>query len=276
MNPLTYRSNGMGKSIVYNQPEGEKSKKKAFLAIQACPVGAIRLRAPDPLMKDLDPIIPVDADRLSSVYHIAHHSGKSYGATSFLIDTTQGSVLVDSPRYSATLADRIEKKFGEVKMMVLTHRDDISDHEKWKKRFRSMNRVIHRDEALSARIEAEIIVSWTDDDDPFPLGSSSLSAVFTPGHTSGHICLLYAPALGESALFSGDHLALSEDCGNFNKPELTANLSYNWWSVDKQIESIKKLEKFEFQWLLPGHGRLFRFENKTQRLKMIDDCARFC
>jgi hypothetical protein len=41
------------------------------------------------------------------------------------------------------LADTIEAE-GGLALMVLTHRDDVADHAKWKQRFPAMQRAIHR------------------------------------------------------------------------------------------------------------------------------------
>ena len=41
------------------------------------------------------------------------------------------------------LADNMEAE-GGLAMIILTHKDDIADHDKWKSRFPAAQRVIHR------------------------------------------------------------------------------------------------------------------------------------
>jgi len=51
-------------------------------------------------------------------------------------------------------------------------------------------------------------------------------------------------------LFTGDHLwwDREEKC-------LDAGRDVCWYSWDEQIESMKKLLDFDFEWVLPGHGQ---------------------
>ena len=51
-------------------------------------------------------------------------------------------------------------------------------------------------------------------------------------------------------LFTGDHLAWSETRGH-----LYAFRSACWYSWREQIESMKRLLDYRFEWVLPGHGR---------------------
>ena len=47
-----------------------------------------------------------------------------------------------NPRYSSRLADRIEA-LGGLRWMLLTHMDDVADHEAWAERFPGVERVMH-------------------------------------------------------------------------------------------------------------------------------------
>lgn len=135
------------KSRVFKQPESDIEKIKAYAAMISCPVGSIRLKTPDPLVKEAFTALPneIDPERLPGVYHLGFHHVDSYGATSYLIHRPsssfqgkkQGSIMVDSPRFNSRLADQIEKTIGgsdKLEYMFLTHKDDVSDHQKWKKR----------------------------------------------------------------------------------------------------------------------------------------------
>ena len=83
------------------------------------------------------------AEGHGEVYHLAYHSEQSFGATPYLIRLPKGggNVMVDCPRWSAPLADRLDA-MGGVNAIFLTHCDDIADHERWAARFHAP-RIMH-------------------------------------------------------------------------------------------------------------------------------------
>ena len=78
--------------------------------------------------------------------------------------------------------------------------------------------------------------------------------IHTPGHTAGSLCVLYKSSKG-TALFTGDTLAYST-----SRNALEGFKGHNQGNVKVQEESIRMLgkNKFEYQWILPGHGRLVK------------------
>ena len=74
-----------------------------------------------------------------------------------------------------------------------------------------------------------------------------LRAIPVPGHTRGHMLLLYR----DKYLFTGDHLAWSP-----SRETLTAFRSVAWYSWAEQTRSMEKLLSKRFEWVLPGHGRI--------------------
>ncbi|CAN0537624.1 unnamed protein product [Ectocarpus sp. 12 AP-2014] len=106
-----------------------------------------------------------------------------------------------------------------------------------------------------------------------------LRALHTPGHSRGSITLLYdgnnksahsAQEGGDSAqaegiAFTGDHLALSGRTG-----ALTGFPRYGY-DLAMQSESIELLARsdLKFRWILPGHGRMIRFENDEDRASQV-------
>jgi glyoxylase-like metal-dependent hydrolase (beta-lactamase superfamily II) len=56
--------------------------------------------------------------------------------------------------------------------------------------------------------------------------------------------------LNDRFLFTGDHLAWDRD-----RLELTAFRDYCWHSWPNQIESMRRLLDYRFEWVLPGHGQ---------------------
>src|SRR6266702_3377279 len=182
-------------SIVYRQPGTAAESHSAGMALVACPTGSIGTRR----KLDLRPAVaayPVLIE--DDVYFCGFASPNSYGASSYFIVRPEGNVLIDSPRFARTLVGRLEE-LGGVSLMVFSHRDDVADHEKFHEHF-GCRRLVHR--ADSRGINAEELI---DGQDLFAL-DKDLLVVPVPGHTRGHIVLLYR----DKYLFTGDHLAWSD------------------------------------------------------------------
>ncbi|XP_068646605.1 uncharacterized protein [Aristolochia californica] len=251
MAPQTFTRVGE-QSAVFNQPSCEEERLKALQALLSCPTASIRTEKPprDILEVQKSFPLPIDEQRIPGVYHCGYHSKKSFGATSYLIVHQEGNILVDSPSYKETLAQRIEM-LGGARYMFLTHRDDVADHDRWSKRL-NCDRILHSEEVEKATSLVEMQLHG---EGPWSLGAD-FELIFTPGHTEGCVCLLYKPL---KVLFSGDHFAKS------SKNELTMFEDYNWYSVPKQIESLRKLLDYEFEWILPGHGRRAEFRDTQEK-----------
>ena len=85
------------------------------------------------------------------------------------------------------------------------------------------------------------------DGDTITAGNLRFTVVGTPGHTPGHMTLLYQGPDGRSVLFSGDHLL-------FN---VTPGLSFRpgWHSaMSDYIESMRKVVRLNPDWVLGAHG----------------------
>lgn len=245
-----------GMSAVVKQPETEKEKLNALQALFACPTASIGY------LKDFDqdkvlasfPILIED-----NVYHCGYHSPKSFGATSYFIKRKAGNILVDSPRFTKSLVKRLEE-LGGIKYIFLSHKDDVADHEKFAEHF-SASRIIHKKELCDSIKDAEILV---DQSHSFTIDETEDSPLIipTPGHTEGHLSLLYK----NKFLFSGDHIAYSARLN-----QLVAFRNYCQYSWDKLAESVEKLIKYNFEWILPGHGR--RINSHPQAFKAhIEKC----
>jgi len=271
MCPSTYsRDAALGKSFVHAQPDDNVVEKmKAYAAMVACPVGAITLDNPDALVKQVDTVIPLVPGR---VWHLAEHSPSSYGATPYLLRPDPllgGGVMVDTPRFSERLARRIEAIVGTLTHIVLTHRDDVGDHEKWARRFPSSLRVMHKDDLVRGDTEdaVEMVLQGQEELQLLP----TVKLIPVPGHTKGSIAVHLGIDTGAGILFSGDHLAGDEQPEGQRR--LTAFYDYNWYSVEEQRKSIAKLAHVSFDLLLPGHGRSVAFSSNEQRLEMLREAA---
>ncbi len=233
-------------SYVHTQPNGQLEVQKALLALIDCPVAAIG--APknftSNLSTDVFPIL-VTKHFAGDIYYCGWSSHRSFGASSWLIVSPEGNVLIDSPRQSAPLARRI-KELGGLKQIVLTHRDDVADHAYWAKSFNCI-RWIHHDDAEAAPGAEKKVMGL----DMIPL-SKSLKLIPTPGHTKGSMVAVLGQK--KQILFSGDHL-----WWNIEKSIVVASKNYCWWNWDEQLKSVKRLVELDIGWLLPGHGYAHQF-----------------
>ncbi|TGK01648.1 MBL fold metallo-hydrolase [Leptospira semungkisensis] len=239
-------------SFVQKQPESELETFQALQALVSCPTASIGTEDRLDLQEAKASFPRKIAD---SVYHCGFHSKSSFGAFSYLIVREEGNILIDSPRYIPSLAEKI-KSLGGIRYHFLTHRDDIADHEKFHQEF-GTQRIIHEGD-LSSLPEAEIVIHGND---PYSL-AKDLVILPGPGHTKGHSTLLYK----NEFLFTGDHLAFDP-----KKERLIAFRNACWYSWEKQTESMRLLEKYDFEWVLPGHGHPTHADREKMK-EMLRSC----
>lgn len=227
-------------------------------ALLSCPTFSIHAdgdasRSSKDLLQAAKESLPAPVPGVPGVFHTGYHTERSYAATPYLIQRPAGNILVDSPRFNPTLVKRIAD-MGGVKFMFLTHQDDVGDHEKWAEHF-GAQRVMHERER-QPRFQG--IERWLTGTGPWEIDDEGdVVIVHTPGHTRGHCCLLFRPA---RALFTGDHLSLSED-----ERGLSIHRGFNWYSVPEQEASVRKLHELDFLHILPGHGRRVSFATVAER-----------
>lgn len=244
-----YRDGGL--SAVYHQPDSESERWRSLQALLACPTSSIGTVEKPHDIKAAQSSFPILV--AENVYHCGYHAENSYGAASYLIQRTEGNVLVDSPRWAPPLVKRIEE-MGGIRYLYLTHRDDVADHQKFHDHF-GCDRILHSDDISGGTRNVEIQLTGSE---PFAL-APSLLIIPIPGHTKGHTALLYK----NKFLFSGDHLAWSE-----NLKQLVAFRDVCWYSWPKQIQSMRQLANYSFEWVLPGHGRRYHADLETMRHQM--------
>lgn len=245
---------GDGHSFVGAQPRSAEERRRAFMALVACPTSSIgtspKADASEGARAFPEPIH-------DNVSFCGFTSESSFGAWSYLIERPEGNVLVDSPRAAGPLLSALEAR-GGVATMFLTHRDDVADHAAFRKRFGCV-RVLHEDDVTSSTRDVERRIGGLE---PVSL-AEDLIAIPTPGHTRGHAVLLYR----ERYLFSGDHLAWSRRRGH-----LVAFRDANWYSWPETIRSMERLLDYSFEWVLPGHGERYRAESPVAMRRQLERC----
>ncbi len=252
--PETFAEEGDA-SIVFHQPTSEAETKRALMALVACPTGSIGT------LENHDAHIGIDAfpELLTeNIYYCGFNAESSFGAWSYLIVRPQsegGNVLIDSPRFATQLVKKIEA-MGGVRTMFLTHKDDVADHRRFAEKF-SCQRIMHVDDGAQ-RLGIEHVIRG---DEPVQI-DPDLIAIPVPGHTRGHTVLLYQ----NKFLFTGDHLAWSP-----NRNSLIAFRNACWYSWTEQTRSMAKLLNYNFEWVLPGHGRIHH-DVREQMRRHLERC----
>jgi glyoxylase-like metal-dependent hydrolase (beta-lactamase superfamily II)/ferredoxin len=237
--PKTFADTGEA-SIVYSQPANEEETKRALMALVACPTASIGTTEHHDARIGIDAFPELIAE---NVHFCGFTAESSFGAWSYLIvrpESEGGNVLIDSPRFATQLVKKIQA-MGGVRTMFLTHKDDVADHRRFAEKFQCQ-RIMHADDG-AARLGVEQVIEG---DDPVQL-DQDLFAIPVPGHTRGHTVLLYR----NKFLFTGDHLAWSP-----NRNTLIAFRNACWYSWAEQTKSMPKLRDYQFEWVLPGHGRI--------------------
>ncbi|MBW3619320.1 MAG: MBL fold metallo-hydrolase [Actinobacteria bacterium] len=233
-------------SVVTRQPTTPAEEERMWRAALACPTKSVRRDPPQPRPPGLYPHEFADG-----VAYCGYNSPDSYGANSFLVRRPAGNVLVDSPRFVRPLVDHVAAH-GGLAHVLLTHRDDVADAERWAQRFGA--RVwIHRADADAAPFATDVV----DGDEPVEV-QPELVLVPCPGHTRGSVLFL----LEDRFLFTGDSLYWSR-----THEDLAVHVRQTWYSLDVQLASLARVaEEHRFSAVLAGHGS----RHETTREDMHD------
>lgn len=222
-----------GQSVVIRQPRSPDEMVAAARAMLACPTGSIGSGEPAAGV-DLDRLFPAELE--DGVHYCGYNAAGSYGANAFLAVRPEGNLLVDSPRFVRRLVRAIEE-MGGIQHILLTHRDDVADAERFADHF-GAEVWIHRDDAGAAPFARHRFAARTEI-------RPGLVALPVPGHTRGSAVY----HLEDRFLFTGDSLHYSRTRG-----ELGAFPSVCWYSWEEQTRSLAGLLDLRFEWVLAGHG----------------------
>ena len=235
------------------QPETQAEIHAANQALLSCPTASIgTIEKTDlNLAKNSFPI-----ELVPKIYINGFNKKDSYGADSYFIRSESGNWLVDSPRFTQYLVRKFER-LGGIDYIFLTHQDDVADAHLYAKQFQA-KRIIHQLDS-SAHKNAEILLQGEED---YSIGPGRI--IFTPGHTAGHLVLLW----DERYLFTGDHFAWLRRLNRWGSFSDAC-----WDSWEKQIESVKKLRELKnVEWVFPGHGNRGEIQ-KGKFPNIIDDAV---
>ncbi len=240
-------------AFVKAQPGTEAEVLAANQALISCPTASIGTIDKTDL-NSAKSSFPIEL--VPGIYINGFNKKDSYGADSYFIKSDLGNWLVDSPRFTQHLVKKFER-LGGVDYIFLTHQDDVADAHLYANHFQA-KRIIHQLDS-SAQKDAEIILQG---EEGFSIGQGRI--IFTPGHTAGHLVLLWE----ERYLFTGDHFAWLRRLNRWGSFRDAC-----WDSWKKQINSVAKLKVLkDVQWIFPGHGSRGEIQQE-QFPDVIDDAV---
>ncbi|MDX2106532.1 MAG: MBL fold metallo-hydrolase [Candidatus Melainabacteria bacterium] len=247
--------------VISKQPQTKLELKQVIDALICCPLGSVGTTHPE-LKHEIAQSISHFPELIEKdVYYLGFNSAQSFGGKSYFIKHRDGNWMVDSPKYSPRLVKFIEEH-GGLENIFLTHRDDVAEAREYAQKFRS-KRYIHQAD-LEAQKDAEIVFSGIEAFNPH----WQFKIIPTPGHTMGHSMLLY----DEKFLFSGDvFTSYTYTCDAIEAwPPF-----YCWQSWEEQTKSIARLLSFDFEYMLPSHGKRFQ-GNKAETKSALKKCLLNC
>jgi glyoxylase-like metal-dependent hydrolase (beta-lactamase superfamily II) len=242
-----------GKSVFAHQPANAEEELAAWRALLVCPTASVGIvghheQPPDLFPQGLAP----------GVYRCGYNAKTSYGAHSYFVLRPDGSnLLVDSPRFTGKLVAAF-RAAGGIGTVLLTHRDDVADADRYAETFEAKV-WIHADDRAAAPYATDVVTG-----EEAVAVSGGVLAIPVPGHTHGSMAYL----VDDTYLFTGDSLAWS-----FGRRELVAFRAVCWYSWEEQIKSLRRLGQYRFEWVLAGHGgstRLPAEEMHRQLLALVE------
>jgi glyoxylase-like metal-dependent hydrolase (beta-lactamase superfamily II) len=222
-----------GLSYVLRQPVGAEEEAAMWRAAEACPtlsIGKRSERRPPPS------VFPYELT--PDVRAMGHNAASSFGAHSYLVAHGDQNLLVDSPRFLRSLAERVDE-LGGISHILLTHKDDVADADRWAERYGA--RVwIHEDDAAAAPYATDV-VGGEGSVEVIP----GVTILPIPGHTRGSVAF----HMDDRWLFTGDSLHWND-----HRAELDVFAGATWFSWDRLAESMDRLAGLTVDWVFPGHG----------------------
>lgn len=230
--PGLIQMDGEGRSFLARQPQTDAEEASLWRAAVACPTRSIGKRE---TARSPTGVFPYELT--SGVFALGHNAPSSFGGHSYLAVRPSGNLLVDSPRFTRSLTDQVDE-LGGIAHVLLSHRDDIADSERWADRYGS--RVwIHAADADAAPFATDITTgdqSVTD----------GVVSIHTPGHTEGHV----AYHVDDRLLFTGDTLFWNQ-----HRQELDVTPKQTWFSWDALADSMDRVADLAVEWIFAGHGK---------------------
>jgi glyoxylase-like metal-dependent hydrolase (beta-lactamase superfamily II) len=236
-----------GQSVFARQPQTEEEQRLAWRARLLCPTASVRTET---AAEQPDNVLP--EKMTGGVYRLGYNARNSWGAHSFLIRGRNGNAMVDAPRWTKAVAATIEG-WGGLASILLTHRDDVADAERYARHF-GAKVFIHADDRTAAPYASDILSGR----EPSRL-DAELMVIPLPGHTKGSVAYLW----NELCLFTGDSLSW-----DFEQHDLRASKHVCWYSWPEQTKSLTRLLDHRFEWVFAGHGGSIHLSADEMRTRL--------
>jgi glyoxylase-like metal-dependent hydrolase (beta-lactamase superfamily II) len=220
-------------SVFARQPETPEELMMAWRARLLCPTESVRTSADEEMPAGIFP-----QEMTNGVYRLGYNARSSYGAHSFLVQRPPGNVVIDAPRWADSVVATIEAR-GGLSDILLTHRDDAADAERYAKHF-GAHVSIHEADCAAAPYADRVLRG----SDPIVL-DDDLLAIPAPGHTKDSVVYLW----DRRCLFTGDTLSWS-----FDQNDLLAFRELCFYSWEELTLSLERLLAHRFEWVFAGHG----------------------
>ena len=243
-----------GLSVVIRQPSTPAEEAAMWRATVACPtqsIGTVSRRRPPP---DVFPWAVTDIVELLGHNDAAAPSGPTATSSPVPVGTSWSTPRVGRVRLRDAIADR-----GGLAHVLLTHRDDVADAQRYAEEF-SARVWIHHADASAAPFATDVVTG----DEPVVI-AEGVTMIPTPGHTRGSVVFLVDGEL----LFTGDTLHLDEARGR-----LDVFSGATWFSWDELAASMARLaHQARFRWGLPGHGKWGQGEPESLHADLAEMAA---
>lgn len=232
--PELIASTSGGQSVITRQPASPEEEMTLWRAALACPTRSIGTASRRPAPPGVFPqqVAP-------GVFLCGANDLRSFGAHAWFVPHARDAFLVDAPHWNRVIVRAIEDA-GGIDHILLTHRDDIADAQRYAEHFDA--RVwIHYADRDAAPFATDLIT--TDDEETiFP----GMVAFAVPGHTRGSVLYLHS----QQHLFSGDTLAWSRETRDLRAIQTI------WYSRQEFQRSLSRFADsgHRFEHVFPGHG----------------------
>lgn len=237
-----------GQSVFAHQPATEAERVLAWRARLLCPTASVHAEHAAAPREAVFPEAMTD-----HVWRLGYNARDSWGAHSFFIQRDGGNAMVDAPRWTAPVVAAIEER-GGLALVLLTHRDDVADAERYAKHF-GARVFIHEDDRDAAPYATDLLRCHA----PTPL-ADDLLAIPVPGHTKGSVAFLFEAR----CLFAGDSLSW-----DFTTDDLRASKNVCWYSWPEQTKSLRDLAAYSFEWVFAGHGGSKQLPPEAMRARLL-------
>jgi glyoxylase-like metal-dependent hydrolase (beta-lactamase superfamily II) len=204
------------------------------------------------------------------ITHGIHHIGQMRGANSYLVLADDGAAVIDTgmpgnEKRIVEYAKRVGVGTAKLQYIILTHSDidhsgsvaklkgltgaKVAIHEADAPRLAGEKKLKEVKGAMGVLLGAAgVFMHFTPVKPDILLKDSDkilgLTAIHTPGHTDGSICLYRE----SDAIFVGDALRTdSEGKPSLSSGSMTVNMA-------QAKESARKISTYQYDILLPGHG----------------------